>query len=149
MERLESAAVLGRARALAGHAEGIVDPLRRRRGFLHADIDPPALAEVVVVGHPVAVGQVQVRKGDIAVVLDDQVVALDGIAEPELVQDEGVRLVVKPVEGDLDRVMQAGQPHPLADEEPPPHLGLRADHDHAQAEDPLGGFPAPGPPALL
>ena len=101
--------------------------------------------KMVVVGDPVPVGQVQVRERDVAVVLDDQVVLLRRVAELELIQRKGVGLVIKPVERDLDRVVEPRQPHGLANQEPPPHLGLRAHDHHAQAQDALLSLLAPEP----
>jgi len=140
---------LRRTGPLAGHADRIVDPLCRGRRLLDAYVHAPSLPEVVIVAHLVAVREVQVPERHIPVILDDHVVALDRIAELELVQGKGVRLVVKPVECDLDRVVQAGEPHRLADQEPPPDTRLRARDHQAQAKYPLRHLLALCAPALL
>jgi hypothetical protein len=149
VEGLDPAAVLRGSGALAGHAQGVMDALASRSGLLDADVHLPSLADVVLVHHPIPVRQVQVAERDIAVVLDVQLIPLDRVSELQVIECEGMGLVVKPVEGDLDRVMEPGEPHRLPDEQAPPDPGLRADDHHAQAQHARGGLLRPLPFALL
>ena len=62
MERLDPAAVLGRAPALATDAGRIRHSLGRRCGLLDPDVHPPGVPELVVVGHAVAARRVEVAE---------------------------------------------------------------------------------------
>jgi hypothetical protein len=69
---------------------------------------------VVAIGEALAVLEIQLGQRDVAVVLDRELVAFQRIAEAEVVEIERMGLVVEPVEADLDRVVQARQPHRFA-----------------------------------
>lgn len=93
--------------------------------------------------------EVHRREGDVPVVLDHQVVPLEGVAVAEVVELEGMRLVIEPVEGDLDGLVEAGEPHRLAHEELAPDAGLGARQLQVQQERAVAGPLRPGSLAFV
>lgn len=50
--------------------------------------------------------EIEVGERHITVILNHELVALERIAKPEVIEIERVRLVIEPIERDLDRVVQ-------------------------------------------
>ena len=86
------------------------------------------------VGEPLAVLEIEVGKRHVAIVFNRQLITLQWIAETQIVEVERVRLIIEPVERDLDRVVQTREPHRFAHEQAPPNTRLAAHHRKAQRE---------------
>ena len=128
---LDPAAIFRWPRAFTANAHRTEHTFFQRPALLDLDVDLPALAKMISVREQRPVFEIEVGERHITVILNHEFVALEWIAKPEVIEIKRVRLVIEPIERDLDRVVQPREPHRLAHQETAPDHRPARDHVHA------------------
>ena len=126
------ATVLGRHPPSPADAQRVVASRDQRQDLLDADIVLPAIGEVVLVQEALPNAEAQVGQAYLARIITEGDPAEVADAVLATVNDEPVKVLVAPVQSDLQRGMQVGNGAVAADEQSAPDQWADATQDDAQ-----------------